>query len=374
MVAMMKSAFLASFCLCTVLNAQDKPVDGNFPPPQAPAGKWENLLAGKLTDHWTGMSMAIDSPLIKTAPNPDKPGEIVLHIDRGPTGLIRSLLPYENYILEMDWRHLTEAPNAGGGNGTSGNSGLLIAHGPFPKAGGPYPAEGHEVQVCNLGNGSWYTSHGDLFTLPGTDSSAIPDPRFANSHSCGHRSMPIEYRGKPTGEWNHVRLTCVDGTLQQEVNGALVTALYRISPRKGYISFESEGGPVEFRNMRLQELTPDPELSPKHMAPVFKEPMACAYITERKSLSLPVDNFFLMIDLKEPMVLNQLVTGLELPEKEVKGRLLVGMRNGAFDVSLDDEKEPIVKTTKVPAGATPTLHLELKPAAIGHTLLHTPLK
>ena len=33
----------------------------------------------------------------------------------------------------------------------------------------------------------------------------------------------------------HVRITCVDGVIQQEVNGALVTSLYRVSPRKGYM-------------------------------------------------------------------------------------------------------------------------------------------
>jgi hypothetical protein len=286
--------------------------------------------------------------------------------------LIRSLLPYENFILEMEWRHLTAAPNAGGGKGTSGNSGLLIAHGPFPKAGGPYPAEGHEVQVCNLGNGSWYTSHGDLFTLPGTDSKGIPDPRFAVSHACGHRSMPVEFHGKPTGEWNHVRITCVDGTLQQEVNGTLVAALYRISPRKGYLSFESEGGPVEFRNMRLQELTPDPDLAPKHLAPLLLETMACAYLTERKVVNLPAGNFFLMLDLKEPLALTELITGLELPQQEVNGRLLLGVRDGKFDL-LQDHK-PVLATMPLPTSAMPALHLELKPAAIGHTLLLTPVK
>ena len=183
--------------------------------------------------------------------------------------------------------------------------------------------------------------------------------------------MPIEYRGKPTGEWNHVRLTCVDGTLQQEVNGALVTALYRISPRKGYISFESEGGPVEFKNMRLQQLTPDPELAAKHLAPTFKEPMACDYITERKARELPAGNYFMMVDVKEPLPLNQLVSGLGLPEQAVTGRILLGVRDGKFDISVDTK--PLVKTTPVPAGAT-TLHLELKPAAIGHTLLFTPVK
>jgi hypothetical protein len=371
---MTKFTLLAILGLAGILSAQDKPVDGSFPPPAAPVGTWESLLAGKLTDHWTGMSMAIDSPLIKTMPNPDQPGEIILHIDRGPTGLIRSMKPYENFILEMQWRHLTGAPSANGNAETSGNSGLLIAHGPFPNVGGPYPPEGHEVQVCNLGNGSWYTSHGDLFSLPGTNSKATPDPRFAISHTCGHRSMPVEFHGKPTGEWNHVRLTCVDGTLQQEMNGKLVTALYRISPRKGYLSFESEGGPVEFRNMRLQELTPDPDLAAKHLAPMLHEPMACAYLTERKATPLPTGNFLLMVDLKEAISADEFITGLELPKLELKGRVLLAVRDGKYDLLLNQKPVQDQKSPPVPAGAAPVLHLDLKPAAIGHALVLTPIK
>lgn len=372
--------FMKSTALCLLLPllfaqpllAEEKPVDGQYPPLKAPEGKWENLLSGNLTDGWTGMSMSISSPLITTAPNPDKPGEYILHIDRGPTGLIRSMKAYENFILEMEWRHLTEAPSAGGGKGTSGNSGLLICHGAFPKTGGPYPPEGHEVQVCNLGNGDWYTSHGDLFTLPGTNSQAIPDPRFAVSHACGHRSMPVAFHGSKTGEWNKVRITCVDGTLQQEVNGALVTSLYRISPRKGYMSFESEGGAVEFKNMRLQELAPDPELAAKHIAPMLPEPMKGDYITERTAKPLPEGNFIAVVDAKKPVSPAALFEGLGLPDGEVTGRIVVTKKDG--NVSATNADKPLGDAKALPAGAKGTLHLELNPGSLGHVLVLTPVK
>ena len=87
-------AAAAALFLTVNLRAQD-PVDGKFPPPKPPEGNWESLLAAPLEDHWTGMSMSVKSPLISTTPNPDKTGDIVLHIARGPTGLIRSLKPFE---------------------------------------------------------------------------------------------------------------------------------------------------------------------------------------------------------------------------------------------------------------------------------------
>jgi hypothetical protein len=350
-------------------------VDGKFPPPVSPEGKWENLLSGKLEDQWTGMSMALNSKLISTQPHADRKDEYVLRIDRGPTGLIRSLKAYENFILELEWRHLTEAPSAAGGKGTSGNSGLLIAHSAFPSPGGPYPREGHEIQVCNLGNGSWYTSHGDIFTLPGTPSKAIPDPRFAVSHVCGHRSMPVEFRGSKTGEWNRVRITSVDGVIQQEVNGALVTSLFRASPRKGYMSFESEGGAVEFRNMRIQELTADPDLAPRHVAPLLPEIMSSDYITERQPLALPKGNCMILADVKGKgeVSLSVLVTGLGLPDIKAGGRVVISVRDGKVSASANDKA--IVTPQDLPnADGEPVLHLETPGTSFGHVLIFKPVK
>jgi hypothetical protein len=346
-----------------------EPVDGQFPPPKPPDGKWEPLLVAPLASKWTGMSLAIDSPLLKTTPNPERPGEVVLHIARGPTGLIRSMKAYENFILEYEFRHLTEAPNANGGPDTSGNSGLIIAHSAFPKPGGPYPNEGHEIQVCNLGNGSWYTSHGDTFTMPGSTSTAIPDPRFGISHDCGHRSMPIAFRGSKTGEWNRIRITCVDGVIQNEVNGHLASALYRASPRKGYMSFESEGAPVEFRHMRIQELEPDPDLAAKHIAPLLPEAMTTDYLTARAPVALPDGTFIAMADVSGSVPLASLVTGLGLPDRPVTGRVIVQCREGAIAVT--ENGKPVGSAHPRPSGGRGTLHLEA--GTFGHVLLFRPI-
>ncbi len=347
-----------------------EPVDGKFPPPLPPEGKWESLLAGSLEARWTGMSMSIKSPLLSVQPDAGQPGGIVLRIGRGPTGLIRSLKAYENYILEYEWRHLTEAPSAGGGPGTSGNSGLIIAHSAYPKPGGPYPNEGHEIQVCNLGNGSWYTSHGDTFTMPGSTSVGIPDPRFGVSHDCGHRSMPIKFNGSATGEWNRIRITSVDGVIQNEVNGQLASSLYRASPRKGYISFESEGAPVEFRRMRLQELAPDPDLAAKHIAPLLPEEMAADYLTAREVVALPEGDFIAMADLGSSLPLAALVEGLGLPERAVTGRVQVSVRGG--QVSASENGKEMVAAQALPAGARGKWHLEK--GSFGHALLLAPVK
>ncbi len=242
--------------------ADTKYKDGAFPPPRPPESKWVDLLSGKLEDHWSDMNCSLASSF-KLAN--DENGVAVLAGTGHPIGLVRSLRPYENFVLEIDWRHLTEAPSSAGAPGTSANSGLYVWADPLPPLGNCF-TRAIEVQVCNLGNGAWYTSHGDLFPIHGA--TMIPDPRFGVS---GSRSMPIEFRGHKTGEWNHCRITCADGTIQEEFNGALVSAGFRSSPRKGYLCLESEGGPVEFKNMRITELAPDPALKPGQISQILPD-------------------------------------------------------------------------------------------------------
>ena len=68
------------------------------------------------------------------------------------------------------------------------------------------------------------------------------------------RSLPSEHRARPAGEWNHYRITGRNGTMKLAVNGKEVSGGYDITPRKGYIRLESEGGRVLYRNLRIKEL------------------------------------------------------------------------------------------------------------------------
>jgi hypothetical protein len=70
----------------------------------------------------------------------------------------------------------------------------------------------------------------------------------------GERSFPSEERSKGTPEWNHYRIVCTNGVLRLSVNGKEVSGGEDCNYRKGYLALESEGAPVEFRNVRIQEL------------------------------------------------------------------------------------------------------------------------
>ena len=106
-----------------------------------------------------------------------------------------------------------------------------------------------------------YTSHGDVFAIHGAR--MTPD----RPHPGGWmRSLPSERRARPAGEWNHYRITGRSGTLKLAVNGKEVSGGYDITPRKGYIHLESEGGRVLYRNLRIKELPSAATLAPDQIA------------------------------------------------------------------------------------------------------------
>lgn len=162
----------------------------------------------------------------------------LVHCTGKPTGALRTERQYENFVLELDWRHLK----------SGGNAGVFIWASALGAPGVPF-LRAIEVQVLDHGYGKsdWFTTHGDVFPIHG--SSMKPFGR----HN-GMRSFPSEERSKGTPEWNHYRVECTNGVLRLSVNGKEVSGGEQCTWRKGYLGLESEGSPVEFRNVRIKEL------------------------------------------------------------------------------------------------------------------------
>jgi hypothetical protein len=163
-----------------------------------------------------------------------------------PTGVMRTEKQYENFIIELEWRHLKPG----------GNAGLFIWGDGITAPGTPF-ARGIEVQILDGRNSETYTSHGDVFSIHGAHMKPDrPHPKGAE------RCLPSEHRCKPSPEWNHYRVECNNGVIQLAVNGKVVSGGSECRPRKGYICLESEGSECHFRNIRLGELpstNPQPE-------------------------------------------------------------------------------------------------------------------
>ncbi len=160
-----------------------------------------------------------------------------------PTGALRTPRQYENFILELEWRHLS----------SGGNSGIFIWATPIAAPGVPF-LRGIEVQVLDneynvKGRGEWYTTHGDVFPIHGATMKPF------GRHN-GQRSFPSEEHSKTNPDWNHYRIVCTNAVIHLSVNGTQVSGGEDCNYRKGYIALESEGGPIQFRNIRIKELPP----------------------------------------------------------------------------------------------------------------------
>ena len=145
-----------------------------------------------------------------------------------PTGAMRTMRQYENFVFECEWRHLS----------SGGNAGIFIWASPISAPGVPF-LRAIEVQVLEnaYGNTESHTTHGDVFPIHG--STMVP----FGAHR-GMRSFPSEQRSKPTPEWNHYRIEANDGVLRLSVNGKEVSGGEQCLWRKGYLALESEGGPT----------------------------------------------------------------------------------------------------------------------------------
>jgi len=170
-----------------------------------------------------------------------------------PIGVMRSDRQYENFILEVEWKHME----------AGGNSGIFIWSEGTPQENDPL-TKAIEVQMLELQyatqkNVTVDYVHGELFPTMGMK--AIPDnPR-------GIRSKSLEKRCKGKGEWNKYVVVCVDGTVKLSVNGKFVNGLRESERKKGYICLEAEGAEIHFRNMRIMEL-PSGITSPAQTAPL----------------------------------------------------------------------------------------------------------
>jgi hypothetical protein len=179
--------------------------------------------------------------------------EGMIHCKGTPIGVTRLKTPVRNFELVVEWRHLKFAGNSGVFVWVSQNSlEKLNARSRLPS--------GIEVQVLDHGYATryekeqgkkpnWFTTHGDVFSV-GT-SSMKP---FPPSSPDGRRSFPRKNLSKGVGEWNHYYVRAINGEVRLWVNGEEVSGGSSCKPAEGYLCLESEGSPIDFKNLRIREL------------------------------------------------------------------------------------------------------------------------
>jgi len=180
------------------------------------------LFNGRNLDGWVNVNCAPETWTVRNR---------IIVCTGMPTGVLRTEKQYENYILELEWRHMNKG----------GNAGLFIHSDDITAVGQPF-TRSIELQIMDGNAGDMFSIHGATMT---------PD----KPHPKGWvRALPSEDRMKPTGQWNHYRVESRNGMATLAVNGKVVTRGFHLNPRKGYICLESEGSEAHFRNIRIREL------------------------------------------------------------------------------------------------------------------------
>jgi len=173
------------------------------------------------------------------------------HCTGQPVGVLRTQKIYTNFELVVEWKHLKSAGNSGVFVWTTEESIKELKPGQLPK--------GIEVQVLDHGyteqyekrsgkKATWFTTNGDVFAV------GVKMKPFAPLSPDGSRSFPRKQLSKGINEWNHYYIRGINGEVRLWVNGEEVSGGSDCEPRSGYLCLESEGSPIEFRNLKIREL------------------------------------------------------------------------------------------------------------------------
>lgn len=173
-----------------------------------------------------------------------------------PTGVMRMKEPVTNFELVVQWIHLKPGGNSGVFVWASEESIQALHAGQHNKR----LPDGIEVQILDHAfrtnyeqktgkKGDFFSTNGDVFHT-GTAKLTPFEPRSPN----GQRSFPRKELSKGAGEWNHYYVRAINGEVRLWVNGEEVSGGRDAQPATGYLCLESEGSPIEFKNLRIRLL------------------------------------------------------------------------------------------------------------------------
>jgi len=145
----------------------------------------------------------------------------VMTVTGKPFGFINTTADYTNYVLRLQVRHLAKV-----------NSGVLLR---ATKLEGKWP-QSIEAQL-------WKGKMGDIYNFGRF-------PMKTSGRGPGTPKMH-ESNEKPVGQWNEYEITLNKGDLELRVNGLVQNRATECAEIAGKICLQSEGGPLEFRNIVL---------------------------------------------------------------------------------------------------------------------------
>lgn len=149
-----------------------------------------------------------------------------------PSGYMRTEDDYADYLFHVEWRWPGEK---------GGNSGVLV-HMSEPDVVWPKSLE------CQLASGN----AGDFWVIGGLETA---EHAKADQRVKGRRTIKLKDSSeKPIGQWNTYEIICKNDWIVVLTNGVLQNVATRCSASSGKICLQSEGTPIEFRNIYIEPL------------------------------------------------------------------------------------------------------------------------
>ncbi len=157
----------------------------------------------------------------------------VIRCEGKPNGYMRTTKSYADYHLHVEWRW-PEQPT---------NSGVLL-HCRLPDRVWPLCIES-QLQSGSAGD-FWVLSHSGI-TADGKRYHDLKNPYV-------HVKKKHDSSENPPGQWNVYDIYCRGDTIRSVVNGVEQNYGTEATPSSGYIALQSEGSPIEFRNIYIVPL------------------------------------------------------------------------------------------------------------------------
>lgn len=212
--------FAMAVLTCTSVGAQYVP-DYRWPTLTYEEG-WTNLFNGKDLSGWVVFLRKEDRSTERFLPE----NQDVFAVENGmitttgqPSGCLRTLDVFDNFVFHVEIRF----PEG------KGNTGVLIY------------CQNDEVWPQAVECQGYNDHMGRIFPIRGAQLEGGEMIHFATN---------------PPGEWNFYEVYSEDGRVTTVVNGKVVGLASNADPSTGYICLQSEGVPVEFRNIRIKRHTP----------------------------------------------------------------------------------------------------------------------
>ena len=154
----------------------------------------------------------------------------VLRCEGKPAGYLYTAKDYTNFELTLEWRF---DPKVG-----PGNSGVLMR-----------VQKPHQVWPRSIEAQLQSGSAGDIWNIDAF--SMLTDAKRTSGR---HTVKLLPSNEKPLGEWNSYRIRLHGSRLTLEVNGQVQNSARWCEALSGPIGLQSEGVPIEFRNISLREI------------------------------------------------------------------------------------------------------------------------